>query len=100
MMTKNKTHRAAVNGLRAGQQTTGLTTLGMPRGYRDNPSLLADLPDRPKRGFALRNPANWVEKECLYCGALMVVGINRRTFCSVSCRRSYEFRQKNPLLAM
>jgi hypothetical protein len=77
-----------------------LTSLGMPRGYRNNPALLELLPARPRRGLALRNPANWVEKECLYCGALMIVGKNRRTFCSVRCRRSYEFRQKHPLLAM
>jgi hypothetical protein len=77
-----------------------LTSLGMPRGYRNNPSLLEQLPARPRRGFSLRNPANWIEKECLYCGALMIVGKNRRTFCSVNCRRSYEFRQKHPMLAM
>ena len=99
-MTKDKPNQAAINGQDAGRRTTGLTVLGMPRGYRNNPSLLAELPDRPKRGFSLRNPANWVEKECLYCGELMLVGKNRRTFCSVNCRRSYEFRRKNPLLAM
>jgi hypothetical protein len=97
---KDKSIRTVANGPRAGRQTAGFTVLGLPRGYRNNPSLLADLPDRPRRGFSLRNPANWAERECLYCGALMIVGKNRRTFCSVNCRRSYEFRQKNPLLAM
>ena len=99
-MTKNKTSTAAVNRLRAQRRASGLTSMGLPRGYRNNPALLQTLPDQPGRGFSLRKPSNWIEKECLYCGALMIAPKNRRIFCSVNCRRSYEFRRKNPLLAM
>src|SRR5579863_3233240 len=96
LMAKNNSSN--LSKLRVQRRSTGLTSLGLPPGYRDNPVLLQGLPDEPRRGFSLRNPANWVEKECLYCGAMMVS--NRRTFCSKRCRHSYEFRQKNPLLAV
>lgn len=86
MMTKKSWRRAA-----------GLTSLGLPRGYRDNPTLLQSLPDEPKRSLPLRNPKNWIEKECLYCGASMLSQYKNRMFCSVNCRRSFEFRKKNPL---
>ena len=99
-MTKNKTSLAAVNSLRERRRAAGLTSMGLPRGYRDNPALLQALPDQPRRGYSMRKPENWVEKQCLYCGGIMISGTNSRTFCSVNCRRSYEFRQKNPLLAM
>jgi hypothetical protein len=99
-MNRAKSTKTGMRGLHTGQATIELTATGMPRGYRDNPLLLAELPARPRRGFALRNPANWIEKECLYCGALMVVGSSRRIFCSINCRTSYKFRQRNPLLAM
>ena len=99
-MTRDKTNNAAVNRLRARRRAAGLTTLGLPRGYRNDPSLLLALPDQPGRGVSLRKASNWIEKECLFCGALMISPKNRRIFCSVNCRRSYEFRQKNPLLAM
>jgi hypothetical protein len=79
------------------RRAAGLTLLGLPRGYRNNPSLLQALPDEPKRGFLRRNPENWIEKECHYCGASMLSPKNNRMFCSVHCRRSYEFREKNPL---
>jgi hypothetical protein len=84
--------------LRDQRQALGLTLLGLPRGYRNNPALLQMLVEEPKRGLSQRNPANWVEKECLYCGAL--VFLKRRIFCSVQCRHSYQFRQKHPLLAV
>lgn len=79
------------------RRAAGLTSLGLPRGYRDDPSLLLTLPTEPKRGFSLRNPKNWIEKECRYCGASMISFKSNRTFCSARCRRSFEFREKNPL---
>jgi hypothetical protein len=86
--------------IRAQRVAAGLTVRGLPRGYRNNPSLLQTLPDEPKRGFFRRNPENWLVKECLYCGAQMLSPKNRRKYCSVRCRRSYEFREKYPMLAM
>jgi hypothetical protein len=82
------------------RRAAGLTSMGLPRGYRNDPSLLETLLDEPKRGLLLRNPKNWIEKECLYCGAIMLSAKNNRTFCSVNCRRSFEFRKKNPLPVM
>jgi len=83
--------------IKSRRRATGLTSLGLPRGYRNDPSLLQLLPNEPKRGFSLRHPKNWIEKECLYCGAAMLSLKTNRTFCSVPCRRSFEFRKKNPL---
>jgi len=85
------------NSIRSRRHAAGLTSIGLPRGYRNDPSLLQSLPDEPKRGAFRRNPKNWIEKECLYCGAAMLSMNSNRTFCSVRCRRSYEFRKKNPL---
>ena len=85
--------------IKSWRSAAGLTSRGLPRGYRDDPSLLQALPDEPKRGFSRRNPKNWIKKECLYCGASMLSLQTNRTFCSVHCRRSFEFRKKNPLPA-
>jgi hypothetical protein len=92
-----KIKKTNMKSLRALRREAGLTAQGLPRGYRDNPLLLSKLPQAPRRGLSQRNPTNWVEKECLYCGARAF--LKGRTFCSVQCRRSYEFRQKHPLLA-
>ena len=81
----------------AWRRTAGLTSLGLPRDYRNNPALLQTLLDEPKRSLPLRNPKNWIEKECLYCGASMLSLKDDRTFCSANCHRSFEFRKKNPL---
>jgi hypothetical protein len=85
------------NTLKSRRRAIGLTSLGLPPGYRNDPSLLQTLPEEPKRGALRRNPNYWIEKECLYCGAPMLSLKNNRTFCSVHCRRSYEFRMKNPI---
>ncbi len=66
MTTKNNSNRASVNGLRAEQEIIELASLGLPRGYRNNPALLQALTVQPRRGFSLRKPANWAEQECLY----------------------------------
>jgi hypothetical protein len=88
------------NSIISRRRSAGLTSLGLPQGYRNDPSLLETLPDEPKRGALRRNPKYWIEKECLYCGATMLSLKNNRTFCSVNCRRSYEFRKRNPLPIM
>lgn len=85
---------------KAWRRAAGLNSLGLPPGYRDNPALLKALPEEPNRSLRLRKPKNWIEKECLYCGALMLSLQSNRTFCSTHCRRSFEFRKKNPLPIM
>jgi hypothetical protein len=100
MITNETSHHDVKPQLRDRRRAAGLTLQGLPRGYRDNPLLLQMLPDEPRRGFSLRKPENWIEKECLYCGAPMLSTKNHRTFCSRNCHRSYKFRQKHPMLAM
>ena len=91
------TSQRDVPTIKSWRRAAGLNTLGLPPGYRENPALLQTLPDEPNRSQLLRNPKNWIEKECLYCGASMLSLKKNRTFCSANCRRSFEFRKKNPL---
>jgi hypothetical protein len=100
MITNETQYNDAKEQLRARRRAAGLTTQGLPRGYRNNPLLLQTLPAEPRRGFSLRKPENWIEKECLYCGALMLSTKNHRIFCSRNCYHSYKFRQKHTLLAI
>jgi len=86
-----------VKSLRSRRQAAGLTTRGLPKGYRKNPALLAKLPDEPKRGVSSRNPLNWLEKKCLFCGQLIISNKRHQKFCSRPCRFSYEFQQKQRL---
>jgi hypothetical protein len=86
--------------LRERRKDAGLTTRGLPKGYRKNAALLANLPDEPKRGVSSRNPLNWLEKKCLFCGTLIISNKRYRKFCSRPCRYNYEFQQKQRLPGM
>jgi hypothetical protein len=86
-----------VKSLRVRRKAAGLTTRGLPKGYRANAALLAQLPDEPKRGISSRNPLNWLEKKCLFCGELILSNKRHQKFCSRPCRFSYEFQQKQRL---
>src|SRR5580658_8787392 len=86
-----------VKSLRARRKAAGLTTRGLPKGYRQNPALLAKLPDEPKRGVSSRNPLNWLEKKCLFCRTLIISNKRDQKFCSRPCRYSYESQQKQRL---
>jgi len=94
------TSNEQVKSLRARRKAAGLTTLGLPKGYRENAALLAQLPDEPKRGVSSRNPLNWLEKKCLFCGTLIISNKRYRKFCSRPCRYNYEFQQKQRLPGM
>ncbi len=93
---RTTSHRP-VKSLRARRKAAGLTTRGLPKGYRNNPALLAQLPDEPKRGISSRNPLNWLEKKCLFCRELIISNKRQQKFCSRHCRFSYEFQQKQRL---
>jgi hypothetical protein len=90
-MTKSNKH---VKSLKARRKAAGLTMQGLPKGYRENAALLATLPDEPKRGISSRNPLNWLEKKCLFCGRLIISNKRNQKFCSRPCRHSYEFQQQ------
>jgi len=95
-----KTNNEHVKSLRARRKAAGLTTRGLPKGYRKNPALLNQLPDEPKRGITSRNPLNWLEKKCLFCGVLINTNKRSQKFCSQTCRHKYELQQKQQLLGM
>jgi hypothetical protein len=63
------TSKEPINSLRARRKAAGLTMRGWPKGYRENPALLAKLPDEPKRGISSRNPLNWLEKNVYFAGS-------------------------------
>ena len=96
-MTTSNEH---VKNLRARRKAAGLTMRGLPKGYRKNPALLNQLPDEPKRGISSRNPLNWLEKKCLFCGVLIYSNKRSQKFCSQSCRHNYELQQKQRLAGM
>jgi hypothetical protein len=91
------TSNEPVKSLRERRKAAGLTTRGLPKGYRENAALLAKLPDEPKRGISSRNPLNWLEKKCLFCGMLIYSNKPNQKFCSRPCRHNYEFQQKQRL---